>query len=188
MRNGGSASLSVVRRAGRTGRLSEPPLVMTPVTAVEAVGAIPPVAAAIAAVGRTHPAAIAAAAEAGTRLVAEAAAVTPTAHARCIRQYAQSVDGRRKSLSSHALTSRCTAVSASSCAVRQRRRGATTTSTRVNASEPTWAAREGRPHFVYAGLKPGPFTHAPGIAPVCTPQFNTCTPLTHTSRTPVDSW
>lgn len=150
MRSGGSASLSVARRAGRIGRLSEPRPVMTLATAGVAVEAIPPVAAAIAAVGRTHPAATAAVEEADTRLVVAEAGGIPTAHARCTRRYARSAGGRQKFPSSRAATSRCTAVSASSCVVRQRRRGATTTSTRANASEPKWAAREGRPHFVYA--------------------------------------
>ena len=140
MRSGGSASLSVARRAGRTGRPSVPHPVMTPATAGVAVEATPPVAAATAAEDRTHPAAIAAAVEAVTPLVAVGAEVTPTAHARCTRRCVQSVGGRRKSPSSRARTSRCIAASASSCAVRQRRRGATTTSTRANASELKWAA------------------------------------------------
>ena len=35
-------------------------------------------------------------------------------------------------------------------------------------------------------LQPGPRTTCPGIAPVCSPSFNTCTPFTNTSRMPVE--
>src|SRR5215217_7254947 len=36
-------------------------------------------------------------------------------------------------------------------------------------------------------VQPGPRTKRPGFAPVYLPPFSTCTPLTNTSRTPVDS-
>ena len=38
------------------------------------------------------------------------------------------------------------------------------------------------------GFQPGPRTTRPGFAPVCSPSFSTCTPLTHTCRTPVEYW
>ena len=183
MRSGGSVSLSVARRAGRTGRLSVQPPGMTPATAGVAVEAIPP--AVTAAPDRTPPVVIAAGAV-DTPLAAAAGVVTPAARVRCIRPFAPSVAGRRKSPSSRGRTSRCTAVSASSCDVRQRRRGATTTSTRASASKLMWATHLGRPHSFQA-LKPGPFTQVPGVAPVSMPAFSTRTPLTQTSRTPVES-
>jgi hypothetical protein len=42
--------------------------------------------------------------------------------------------------------------------------------------------QEQRPH----GLWPGPRTTRPGFAPVCSPSFNTCVPLTNTCTTPVE--
>jgi hypothetical protein len=123
MRSGGSASLSVVRRAGRPARRSAPRPGTTPATAVVAVAGIPPaVTAGVApilqaadmAAGRTPP------------VVGD----IPQAHARCTRRSAPNAGGTRKSRSSPARTSRSTAESASSCDGRRCLRATTTTSSR----------------------------------------------------------
>lgn len=41
---------------------------------------------------------------------------------------------------------------------------------------------------VYSSTQPGPRTTRPGVAPVCSPSFNTCSPLTNTWIMPVAYW
>ena len=47
-----------------------------------------------------------------------------------------------------------------------------------------WLSRR----YCFHPLQPGPRTTRPGNAPVCSPLLSTSTPLTNTSRTPVEYW
>jgi len=40
----------------------------------------------------------------------------------------------------------------------------------------------------YLPVQPGPRTTRPGVAPVCSPSFSTCLPLTNTCSIPVEYW
>lgn len=167
MRNGVSVSPSGVQRAGRLARRSATRKVVT--IRVTVVAATRPVATAGA--GRTRLVATAAA----VVVTPLAAVVTPAARARCIRRFAPSVAGTRKSRSSHGRTSRFIAGSASSCVARRCLLGITTTRTGNNAVSGTGAATK-PPLFVLTGVAqtpcsryPAPRSHLPGVAPVWTP-------------------
>jgi hypothetical protein len=130
MQSGGSASPSVVRRAGRPARRSAPRRDTTRATAVVVVvvEGTPPAVATTAEGDRTPPAVAATLPVAADTLLA-VVAVIPAARVRCIRQHAPNAAGTRKFPSSLARTSRSTAGSASSYDGRQRRRVTTTTRT-----------------------------------------------------------
>ena len=189
MQSGGSVSPSVVRRVDRPARRSAPRKGATPATAVvAAVEDTPPaVVTTRPVVAGTPPAAV------GTPL-AVAGGDTPAARARCTRQPVPSVAGTRKFPSSLARTSRSTAGSASSCGGQQRLRATTTTRTR---SSPEGGGQPVAPFSIVCSpvssrMRVRGRWPVPGVlawwALVCIPFRSTRTPLTQTSRTPVDSW
>ncbi len=128
MQSGGSASPSVVRRAGRPARRSAPRKGTTRAMAAVVVAAEGTPPADIAAADRTPRAVVA------TRPVVAAihpaAGATPADRARCIRRSARNVAEIPKSPSSLARTNRFIVGSASSCGGQRRLRAITTTRTR----------------------------------------------------------
>ncbi len=126
MRSGGSANPSVVRRVDRPARHSAPRQGTTP--AVAAAGTPPAVTA-----GAGPILLLRAAAMAAGRTPPAVGAILQV-RARCTRRCAPSVGGTRKSPSSPARTSRCTAGSASSCGGRRLLRATIITRLRTEAA------------------------------------------------------